>query len=486
LERCARQNHKKDIGMELLKKVFSAEEATWSGQTILSAIVSELDKATNEKIITTKYKNPDENYQNWKDKQLETLPEIVSEVIDQSIKLHHPKYIGHQVTTTLPLANAITHLGAHLNNGMAVYEMGVAASIIDRLMIEELLPYFGYDMNGSGIFTSGGTIANITALLCARSSYDNTIWTKGYQNKKLGFMVSAQAHYCIDRAVRIMGLGDEGMVSIPSNKFYKADVSLLEETYQNATKNGVTIIAIVGSAPSTATGMSDDLIAFGEFAQRHNLWYHIDAAHGGPTVLSEKYKHLMKGCDMANSITVDAHKMMMIPALTTMLFFKNHSDSFKTFAQEASYLFDQEQNDWSNYGKRTIECTKLMLGLRLFVPWKIYGKQLFIDYLEACYDGARKFAALLKEDGGFDLAIEPESNIICFRLKDAPDELIFQVRQNLLHKGEFYILTTKLKSGLYFRCTVMNAFTQERHFIELISEIKVLADELSMSRVHQD
>jgi L-2,4-diaminobutyrate decarboxylase len=158
-----------------------------------------------------------------------------------------------------------------------------------------------------------------------------------------------------------------GIIKVPVDEHYKMKTEFLEPLYQKAKSEGIIVLGVVGSAPTTSTGIYDDLTAIGHFCQKHDLWYHIDAAHGGPAVLSAKYKHLMQGCDLADSITVDAHKMMMTPSLTTMLFFRKPEDSYKTFAQKAQYLWSDSTEEWYNYGKRTMECTKIMLSSR-FMP----------------------------------------------------------------------------------------------------------------------
>jgi L-2,4-diaminobutyrate decarboxylase len=158
-------------------------------------------------------------------------------------------------------------------------------------------------------------------------------------------------------------------------------------------------------------------------------------------------------------------------ALTTMLLFKNHENSYKTFAQEASYLFGHEEWDWSNFGKRTMECTKVMLGIRLYAAWQEYGVDIFKDNIDDCYNLAQQFEQLLQLHGHYEIPVMPQSNIICFRLKDATNHEIEQIREQILQEGDFYILKTKLNDKIYFRCTVMNPFTKINDLKELIERV---------------
>ena len=266
------------------------------------------------------YNLPQDSYKYWYSFEGDNPMAIFKAIQANSIHLHHPNYMGHQVSVPAPIAALASLQGALLNNGMAVYEMGVSASAIEKVVIDRMKNYFGF-VQGDGILTSGGTIANLTALLAARNiKAQETIWKHG-QHKKYAFMVSCEAHYCIDRAVRIMGWGDDGIVKIPVDHNYKMRTDLLEYYFQQAKHNGIEILGVVGSAPTTSTGIYDNLEEIGRFCSSKNIWFHIDAAHGGPAVFSTKYAYLMSGAHCADSITVDAHKMMMVPGLTSALFF---------------------------------------------------------------------------------------------------------------------------------------------------------------------
>ena len=466
----------------LLQSVYDPENFRKLGHQLvdqLADLLAQNLEQVNDKVID--WTTPEEEYQFWVNQSSSSPDEIFQLITQRAIKLHHPKFMGHQVAVPAPSSSLAAFQGALLNNGMAVYEMGASATALERLVIERLMPYFGFN-EGTGILTSGGTIANLTAMICARNiKAPENVWQEG-QTEKYGFMVSEEAHYCIDRAARVMGWGDAGVIKVPVDDNYTMRVDLLQAYYDKAMSQGITVLGIVGSAPTTSTGKYDDLQAIGEFCQSNNLWFHIDGAHGGPAAFSETHKPLMHGSHLADSITVDAHKMMMAPALTTILFFKNNQDSYKTFAQKAQYLWGASDEEWYNYGKRTMECTKIMLSTRIYILLQTYGVAVFGQYLDACYANGKLFADIIGQTNWLQLAVPPDSNIVCFRVladsDDVMNTLNRQIRQHLLEDGHFYIVQTLLQGQVYLRVTLMHPFTNESDMRALLSTIQTIKTSL--------
>ncbi|WP_297702742.1 pyridoxal-dependent decarboxylase [uncultured Eudoraea sp.] len=466
---------------ELLKAAYSPEDFRENGHQLVDILADHLNKTRNKtssKVIN--WEIPSEQYKFWNNFLLNGKPsDLNNEILKRSIHLHHPHYMGHQISPVAPVTGLTSLLNAILNNGMGIYEMGMAPTAMERVVVEQLCKEIGYDKKSDGFLTSGGTLANLTALLSARNKRaGNDVWENGMSNK-LAIMVSEEAHYCIDRAVRIMGLGEKGIVKIPVGENFALNTALLEESYNKTIQEGYEIIAIVGSAPSTATGIYEDLDAIGDFALEKGIWFHIDAAHGGGAIYSSKYKTLLKGMKKADSIVIDGHKMMMMPSITTALLFKEGQDSHNTFRQKADYLLQESQEeDWYNLAKRTFECTKYMMSLHWYTLLKIYGKELFDEFVTTLYDLGQKFGEILEKDPFFEIAVKPMSNIICFRFMNKDKDLHSlnminaKVRQKLLEEGNFYIVQTKIKGIIYLRATIMNPFTNEKHFKELLENIK--------------
>lgn len=468
----------------LLHKAYSSSLFKEEGEQLVGQIANYLSETTSgnsKKVIN--WIEPDDEYRFWKSyvAQSHTTSDFFKTVLERSIHTHHPKYIGHQVAPTVPISALATLLSAQLNNGMAVYEMGAASTALERLIIEKFTEAIGYK-KGDGFLTSGGTLANLTALLAARrAKATDDVWNEGH-SKKLAIMVSEEAHYCVDRAARIMGLGTEGIIKVPADTGYKMRTDLLESYYTSAVDKGFEVIAVIGSAPSTSTGVYDDLEEIYAFAKAHNLWFHIDAAHGGAAIFSTEYKHLLKGAQMADSIIIDGHKMMGTSAITTAVLFKESTASYATFEQKAQYLWEKNDDaDWFNMAKRTFECTKSMMSLRFYAIINSYGFEFFDDFVTTLYDAGSAFGVLIKKQEDFELALYPVSNIVCFRYKGIQgniNKINQKIRRVLLEDGEFYIVATTLRGDYYLRTTFMNPFTTGEHMQRLLDKIREIAAQL--------
>ena len=465
----------------ILDKVYNAESFRSKGHQLIDLIADHLkDSLTNRHSKVLKWKEPDDQLDFWNN--FNANESFHGELLKRSINLYHPRYMGHQISPPAPdsvLADMVT---AYLNNGMGVYEMGGPSTSIERLVINTIAKKIGYGSESDGFLTSGGTLANLTALLTARSKINNRhVWSEGYNENDLVVIVSEQAHYCIDRAARIMGLGNDGIMKVPVDKNYKIIPSEVKRAVERSVAENKKVLAIVGSACTTSTGSYDDLIALSEISNHYDIWFHVDGAHGGAVVFSEKYRNLVGGIEHADSVAIDCHKMMMTPSVTTALLYKNGDNSYSTFSQNANYLFEKnEDREWFNLAKRTFECTKLMMGVKFYNILLQHGDIAVDAFVTTLHDKAKEFADLVNEDPGFDLAVYPESNIVCYRAvvmgldADGLNDLNSHIRRKVLEEGQFYIVQTLLNGNIYLRNTMMNPFTTREDMKSLLYTLKEL------------
>ena len=189
------------------------------------------------------------------------------------------------------------------------------------------------------------------------------------------------------------------------------------------------------------TGSYDPLDAIADYAAEHGLWFHVDAAHGAVAALAPRYRHLVAGIERADSVVLDAHKMLLMPALITAVLYRRPGVADQAFHQKQSYVgFDDHGGGfaWWDSGLRTLECTKRMMALELYASLSQHGTQFFAEYVEGVFDLARWFAAELDAAPDFELAVEPQANIVCFRITPDGDrrldELQLDIRNALVRR----------------------------------------------------
>jgi L-2,4-diaminobutyrate decarboxylase len=413
-----------------------------------------------------------------------TFDLLTTHVLDDATQLHHPGFVGHQVAPPLPLAALCDFTSAFLNNGMAVYEMGQQGTAMELHVIRWMADALGLGPAAGGVLTSGGTLATLTALLAmrqARAGWD--VWTEGNAGGPAPcVLVGAQAHYCADRAVRIMGWGEGGLVKVPVDERFRLRPELLADGLAHAERAGRRVLGVVASACSTATGAFDPLEPIADFCERHGLWLHVDGAHGAALALSSRHRGTVAGIDRADSVIWDAHKMLLQPALVTAVLFRDARHSAGAFAQDASYLLgDRGDEAWFDLASRTFECTKRMMSFKLYATLLAYGPALFDAYVTRTVDLAQAFAALLRAQPDFEVAVEPQANIVCFRHRPAGvpeqelDALQARLRPRVIARGAFYPVQTKLHGRLWLRTTLMHPFTTLDDLARLLDEVRAAA-----------
>ncbi len=412
--------------------------------------------------------------------------ERIGELLPYAHHLHHPGYVGHQVAPPLPAASLVEMVTALLNNGMAIYEMGPTHVLCERRVVAFLNEQIGWGADSDGILTHGGSLGNLTALLAARQAKAGfDVWKQGSE-VPLAFLASAQNHYCIDRAVRLMGWGAGGVETVEVDGRYRLDPDRLEAALQRARDRGRKVLGVVASDCTTSTGSFDPIDAIADFCEANDLWLHVDGAHGASFLLHEPSRRdLLRGIERADSVVWDLHKMMLMPALITGVLFRESRRSYEAFAQEASYLFQaaDPESQWFNVGQRTLECTKRGLGATAYTLLRIYGVGFFREYLDRMLRLTRSFVQMLQQREEFALAIEPQANIVCFRYL-APGSVAEQnalqerLRQKMVQEGNFYLVQTELDGVLWLRTTLIHPMTDVDGLRRLLDDLVDIARRL--------
>jgi L-2,4-diaminobutyrate decarboxylase len=463
-----------------LNAAYDPEAFRTLGHQVIDRLADYLREAHKGAVPVLPWREPEELVQSWPADFSEAgAPVDIGRILAASVHQHHPRYLGHQVAVPIPTAALFDLVVAVLNNGMASYEAGPLSSALERNLAQWLGARLGLRERADGFLTSGGTLGNLTALLAARQAnagYD--AWTQGTSEAPLCVLASELAHYSVERAVRVMGWGAAGIAPVPVDAHFRMRVDAMEGALYAARAAGRKAIGVVASACASASGMIDPLEPIADFCAQHGLWLHIDGAHGASAALSSRYRGRLAGIERADSVVWDAHKLMTLPGLVTAVLFREGDRSYESFSQEASYLFAPGTRHWHDLGQRNMECTKRAMSVTLYATLASVGTQALDDYVTRQFDLASRFAQMVREAPDFELAVEPDCNIVCFRHTPTPagtehlDTLQDRVRERIVREGSFYLSRATLAGRAHLRVTLMNPFTRESDLEALLAEVR--------------
>ena len=468
--------------------LFDSTEFRGAGHVIIELLADYLDKNIKGEGPVLNWQAPQAAIKQWQ-KPLPIEPALTprqliaaldKDVLARTLRIHHPHNLGHQVATPLPVAALCDLVASLTNQAMTVYEAGPSATLLEKQVIQWLSELIGWQ-HADGVLTSGGAQANLTALLAARQAKAGwDIWQHGVSyGPPLRILACETTHYSVSRAAAIMGMGTEAVIKVPMDNLGRMDMAGLKDAYDACLSQGTKPFAVAASAGCTPTGSIDPLTEIGVFCRERDLWYHIDGAHGASGLLSEKLRPMLVGIELADSVVWDGHKLLYMPAAVSAVLFREPKNSYAAFAQEASYLFqDNDAEEAFHLGTRTLECTKRMMGLKLWAAFMLYGTTKLGGLVEHVFETARQLAQLLQAAEDFELFMQPQTNIVCFRhmaeglAGDALSRHQEDLRRKLVESGQFHLTQVRINQQNWLRTTVMNPVTAPEHLHALLLAIK--------------
>lgn len=393
--------------------------------------------------------------------------ELAKLVTRYSNHLHHPSYMGHQVCPPLYDSATADLLISFMNNSTAVWEMSPIATVIEKEIVRWLANLAGYPESSEGTAVSGGSAANLTALMAARAR-----WNADAANaaKTPVIVTSADAHYSIARAAAIMGIPSSDVLKVATDDHHRMDVGGLEEVLAAVeARKDASLLAIVATSGSTATGAFDRLDEIALLRDRFRTWMHVDAAHGAAVLLSDRYAHFVRGLERADSFSCDPHKMMWMPLSLGTVMVREGIWLRRAFEADAPYLFHAGS---PNLGEMTIQCSKRADAIKLWLVLRSQGTAPVVDALERTASLTRYLYDRVVESDDFEPVHEPELNIFCFRRTGLDNEQTGDLRERLIRSGKAWITTTVLRGERVLRVTMMNPRTTEAHIDAMLDALR--------------
>ncbi|NNK87063.1 MAG: aminotransferase class V-fold PLP-dependent enzyme [Flavobacteriaceae bacterium] len=354
-----------------------------------------------------------------------------------------------------------------------------AGVAIEHELLDWMKSLFGFPKTAVGNLASGGSIANLIALTAARDKYE----IKNERVKSSVIYLSPQVHHCIQKALRIIGLEDVQIHYVELDDKSRIDSEDLENKIRTDKAKGLNPYLIIASAGTTDTGAIDPLIDIGDIADRHGLWYHVDAAYGGFFILVDQVKHKFKGIERADSIVIDPHKGLFLPYGLGAVLVKDKEAVYHSHVYRANYMQDAvAEASAAHPADLSPELTKHFRSLRLWLPLQLHGIEPFKACLEEKILLTHYFRRGLKEMG-FKLGPEPDLSVSYFWYPAEDENEFNKALLNILHQdGEVFLSSTVLNDKFVIRMALLSFRTKLETIDKALKMIDRALDQLGANR----
>ena len=414
----------------------------------------------------------------------------------------HPRFFGYVSSPGAAVAAIADFLASALNQNVTSWRSSPAATEIERQTINWIKTILGCDENATGVFTSGGSMANFAGLAAAvHSRTGGDLLQNGIYKQEKPFRVylSEEGHYSIVKAAGLLGIGKANAQIVGVNERFQIDPTDLIEKIEADLKNGFEPLAVVASAGTVSTGAFDSLAEVAEIAEKYNLWFHVDASYGGFAALAPSAKPLFAGIAAADSISLDPHKWLYLPVDCGCVLYKNAETARAAFAHTAEYTRVIAENDEAfAFWDYTPELSRRFRALKVWMMLRFAGTKLLGASIEHDINCAKYFARLVEKTDDFELLAPIESSIFCFRyvpsrlkkeLENADSEkrekvnlelnrLNERIMIDLQRDGNSYLSNASVNNRFALRGCIINYRTTERDLEILLEDVRRIAGTL--------
>jgi glutamate decarboxylase len=383
------------------------------------------------------------------------LERLRDTVLDHSINTSSPSYMGHMTSALPSFMRQLSRLVTALNQNVVKVETAKALTPYEReaiAMVHRLV--FGRDdafyaehvqhrASTLGIVTSGGTVANLTALWIARNTalgpdgaflgIERAGLAAALEHRRARRAVvvgSALMHYSLEKGADLLGIGTDALIRVPIDRDGRVRIDEVQRTLAACRGRGDLVIAVVGVAGTTDTGAVDPLVELGAIAREAGIHFHVDAAWAGPTLFSSRHRHRLAGIELADSVTIDGHKQLYLPMGIGMLALREPGAAL-VIEKQAQYII---RTDSADIGRRTLEGSRPGMALYLHAALHILGASGYAWLLDEGIRKAAWMADRLRAHAEFELLAEPQTNIVNYRY--VPPPLRDKARQRGLSRDE--------------------------------------------------
>lgn len=391
----------------------------------------------------------------------------------------HPRFWGWVEGTGTPFGMMAEMLAAAMNSNSCFGEQ--SPIYVENQVIQWCKEMLGFPMQASGILVSGGSMANIIGLAVARNAQaDFDILATGLQgvSSKMVLYGSAEIHNSLQKAVELLGLGNESLRRIPVNDQFEIKIDALKAEIEKDKQAGFKPFCVIGNAGTVNTGATDDLNALADICTAENLWFHIDGAFGALAALSPDFAFVIKGIERADSLAFDLHKWLYMPYEAGCILIKDAEQHHRSFSPKGSYLTHLSRGlatgTWlSEYG---LQLSRGFRALKIWMSIKEHGIDKYRRLIEQNIEQAQYLASLVKSAEDLELLAPVPLNIVCFRfvgenlndrrLNEINEEILLQIHESGIAVPSY----TTIDGKFAIRCAITNHRSRKADFDLLIAK----------------
>ncbi|MDT8377414.1 MAG: pyridoxal-dependent decarboxylase [Desulfotignum sp.] len=405
-----------------------------------------------------------------------------------SVKTGHPGFLNRMwAGANLPsiLGEVVTAVS---NTSACTYESAPVSTVMEQYMLDQMLDLVGFT-NGEAQMTTGSSNANLLAMMAARNTCQPGVKAAGlFSGQPLTAFVSADAHYSMEKAANVLGLGTDSLIKTPVNARGEMDMTILADQLAQAQKRSSIPFFVAGTAGTTVRGAYDPIKPLLDLRDRYGFWLHMDGAWGGAVILSDRLRQrFLAGIEQVDSFCWDFHKMPGTALICNVFLINNrpHTLGRVCSSGDDSYIFHTtDDNRVRDLGAVSLQCGRRVDSLKWFLDWKFFGKAGFARMVEHGLDLCRYAEQRIRQSDHLELVYPRNTFNVCFRYKPTRAEagpFNLALRNTLYHQGKSLVGYARNSDGPFLRLLLASHDLDENdvdhYFSQLIETGKDLEKE---------
>ena len=412
----------------------------------------------------------------------DSIESLINQYLGSAIDTSSPHFYNQLFSGFSTMGYLGEIIASITNSSMYTFEMSPMATLIEVELIKKMTTIVGYE-NGFGTFVTGGSNANLVAMLAARDRIYPKSKKEGLYNEKiLCAFVSEESHYSYIKAGYQLGIGIDQIIRVSSDQTGHMDTDALSLEIKNAIHAGRIPFFVGATAGTTIRGAFDPIKKINEICKNNHLWFHIDGSWGGSVLLSKQHSELLNGSEESDSFAWCAHKMMGVPLMCTVILMKD-KDVLRNINNVPStdYLFHGEKMD---LGLHSLQCGRRTDSIKLWLTWKYYGDIGFEKRIDRLFDLAKYAESKVRSSKLFKMVSPCESLNVCFQIQ--PKELnqsewstfTKNVRNRLVEEGEIMVNYANIGDISCIRLIIVNFNLRSHHLDTFFEGIETVSKEI--------